>query len=247
MSRPRASPQHPPVMNDTRTQLIDAAERLFAEQGIEAVSLRSIGIAAQQANKVAVQYHFTDKRSLVAAIFERRAPAVERRVSDLAEALIGPRGEADLDTLVTVLFMPIVESRHDECNVYARFLLNLLCSQSYWSVSNVSLARLMFGLEPEGASATTHIVRLIEEALPLIPRSLLRQRLCSVTRMLLGAVVNRENAEAAGHVVEPLDALISDQFTMMVGALSRPPRAHPTVATDAHVATLRRAGRTAEG
>jgi AcrR family transcriptional regulator len=243
MPRTRASLQHPPIMNDTRTQLIDAAERLFAEQGIEAVSLRSIGLAAQQANKVAVQYHFTDKRSLVAAIFERRAPAVERRVSDLADALIGPNGEADLDMLVTALFMPIVESRYDEPNVYARFLLNLLCSQSYWSVSNVSLARLMFGLEPEGTSATTYIVRLIEEALPDIPRSLLRQRLCSVTRMLLGAVVNRENAQAAGHAVEPLDALISDQFTMMVGALSRPPRPHPMIALDSHAVRLRLAER----
>lgn len=203
--------------------MIDAAERLFAEQGIEAVSLRSIGQAAQQANKVAVQYHFSDKKSLVAAIFERRAPAVEIRVSELTDELLADQYPPDLLTLITALFMPIVELGEDEPNIYARFLLNLLSSQSYWSVSNVSLARLMFGLEPEGSSATTHIVRLIDEALPLIPRAVLRQRLCSVTRMLLGAVINRENARAAGQVVWTLDALIADQFIMMAGALSRSP------------------------
>jgi AcrR family transcriptional regulator len=214
--------------NDTRTQLIDAAERLFAEEGIEAVSLRSIGLAAQQANKVAVQYHFIDKRSLVAAIFERRAPGIEARVSELVETLIGANDRPHLDLLVTALFMPLVESGGDEPNVYARFLLNLLCSRSYWSASNVSLARLMFGMEPVGSSATTHIVRLIDEALPDIPRTVLRQRLCSVTRMLLGAIVNRENMLAAGHAVWPLDLLIDDQFTMIVGALSRQPRDHFT-------------------
>jgi hypothetical protein len=191
------------------------------------VSLRSIGIAAQQANKVAVQYHFCDKKSLVAAIFERRAPAVEVRVAELADALLTDQDRLDLHGLITVLFLPLVEAPEDRPNIYARFLLNLLCSKSYWSVSNVSLARLMFGLEPEGSSTTTHIVRLIDEALPDIPRAVLRQRLCSVTRMLLGAVVNRENARAAGHSVWTLDALLADQFIMMAGALSRPPRERP--------------------
>jgi AcrR family transcriptional regulator len=232
MARTKLSSRENRAAVDTRTQLIDAAERLFAEQGIEAVSLRSIGVAAQQANKVAVQYHFTDKRSLVAAIFERRAPAVEARVSELAEALIDPDAPRDLEALVTVLFTPIVESKEEGPNIYARFLLNLLCSRTYWSVSNVSLARMMFGLEPVGSSATTHIVRLIDEALPHIPRSVLRQRLCSVTRMLLGAVVNRENALATDHPVWPLDMLIADQLTMMAGALARPVRDHLPMAID---------------
>ena len=222
MPRTRSTLHKAQVGNDTRNQLIDAAERLFAEQGIEAVSMRSIGVAAQQANKFAVQYHFTDKRSLVAAIFERRAPAVEDSVSELTEMLVGSNSRPELGILVSVLFLPIVRCGNDKPNIYARFLLNLLCSQSYWSVSNVSLARLMFGLEPEGQSATTHIVKLIDKALPHIPRAVLRQRLCSVTRMLLCAVINRENAQAAGYPVWPLDTLISDQLAMMAGALSQP-------------------------
>jgi AcrR family transcriptional regulator len=211
-----------PLPGDTRTQLINAAERLFAESGIEAVSLRSIGIAAQQANKVVVQYHFINKKSLVAAIFEMRAPEVERRIADLAHELIKPGEAPSLLTLVTVLFRPIIATDENGPDVYARFLLNLLCSGTYWSVSNVSLARLMFGLEPVGDSGTTAVVRMIDQALPGIPKAVLRQRICSLTRMLLGAVVNRENALAAGEPVWPLEALLADQLQMIAEALKQP-------------------------
>ena len=207
---------------DTRLQLIDAAERLFGADGIEAVSLRAIGFAAGQANKVAVQYHFADKRSLVAAIFEQRAPAVERRMAQLRCSLIDYQERQDLLSLVSVLFRPVVEKDEDGPLISARFLLNLICSRTYWSVSNVSLARLLFGLEPTGTSEVTNVVRLIGQALPDIPEPVLRQRLCSLARMLLGAVVNQENALSAKQPAWPFEMLLADQLAMIAAALRQP-------------------------
>ena len=55
----------------TDQRLIAAAERLFAEQGVGAVSLRAV-MQAAQANVASVHYHFGSKRGLVVALLEDR-------------------------------------------------------------------------------------------------------------------------------------------------------------------------------
>ena len=66
----------------TRERLLDAAERLFAERGFEATSLRDI-TAKAKANLAAVNYHFGSKEALVRAVFERRLGKVNRRRLEL--------------------------------------------------------------------------------------------------------------------------------------------------------------------
>ena len=48
--------------------LIETAERLFAEKGIDNVSLREINRAAGQKNVAALHYHFGTRESLLEAI-----------------------------------------------------------------------------------------------------------------------------------------------------------------------------------
>lgn len=62
---------------ETRARLIRAGERLFAEHGIEVVSLREITRAAGQRNTTALQYHFGDRRGLVRAILAKHNLDVE--------------------------------------------------------------------------------------------------------------------------------------------------------------------------
>ena len=56
---------------DTRTRLLDAAEKLFAAEGFHATSLRSV-TAQADANLAAVSYHFGNKDGLVEAVLLRR-------------------------------------------------------------------------------------------------------------------------------------------------------------------------------
>ena len=63
----------------TREALVETAERLFAEQGIETVSLRDVSKAAGQRNHSAAQYHFGDRAGLVAAVYEHRMRHVNER------------------------------------------------------------------------------------------------------------------------------------------------------------------------
>jgi len=57
--------------------MLDAAERLFAEQGIGAVSLRQIVAAAGQGNLSAAHYHFGSRDGLIRAVLERRMRAID--------------------------------------------------------------------------------------------------------------------------------------------------------------------------
>jgi len=56
--------------SDTRTQILDAAERLFAERGFRGTSIRAITDLAG-ANLAAVGYHFGSKAQLLTAVIRR--------------------------------------------------------------------------------------------------------------------------------------------------------------------------------
>ena len=74
---------------ETRQRLLDAAERLFAERGFEATSLRNI-TAKAHANLAAVNYHFGSKLKLVQEVIGRRLGPLNReriRLLDEVESL----------------------------------------------------------------------------------------------------------------------------------------------------------------
>jgi AcrR family transcriptional regulator len=74
---------------DTREALLDAAESLFGEHGLQAASLRAITQQAG-ANLAAVHYHFGSKEGLIRAVFERRMqPMNEKRLAMLAACDLG--------------------------------------------------------------------------------------------------------------------------------------------------------------
>ena len=62
---------------DTRTVLLDVAEKLLAQCGVEGVSIRDIANDAR-ANFGAVNYHFESKDILVLEVFVRRIEPVNR-------------------------------------------------------------------------------------------------------------------------------------------------------------------------
>ena len=70
---------------DTRESLLDAAESLFSEHGIQAASLRAITQRAG-ANLAAVHYHFGSKEGLVRAVFSRRLKPLHEERMKLLDA-----------------------------------------------------------------------------------------------------------------------------------------------------------------
>jgi len=70
---------------DSRDRILDAAERLFAEKGLRATTLREIGAAAR-ANTGSIYFHFKTKAELTREVFRRRlAPLDAERLTRLEE------------------------------------------------------------------------------------------------------------------------------------------------------------------
>ncbi len=70
-----------------REALIHAARSLFAERGIEGVSMREVGREADQRNSNAVQYHFGDREALLWAVLEPYHELVAARRAALLDAV----------------------------------------------------------------------------------------------------------------------------------------------------------------
>jgi AcrR family transcriptional regulator len=86
--------------------LIRAAERLFAERGSDAVSLREITAEAGVANASAVQYHFGGRRGLLEAVLAKHEVDIERRRHEQLDAY-ERRGAVDLRGLAAALVEPL--------------------------------------------------------------------------------------------------------------------------------------------
>jgi AcrR family transcriptional regulator len=95
--------------DSTRERILDAAERLFAERGLDGVSLREINAAAGARNASAVQYHFGNRDGLVWAVVSRRMAAVElRRLGMLDELTRSGRLKASgLRPVIEALVLPL--------------------------------------------------------------------------------------------------------------------------------------------
>lgn len=97
----------------TRDRILDAAERLFAENGFAATSHRQI-TAAARVNLAAVNYHFGSKEELFLEVVRRRLEPVNvRRLEMLAEAE-RRAGGARLADVVRAFVEPVVQAREAE-------------------------------------------------------------------------------------------------------------------------------------
>jgi len=61
----------------TKQRILDSAERLFAERGVDATSLRTI-IEDARVNLAAIHYHYHSKQDLLDAVLMRRLEPVNR-------------------------------------------------------------------------------------------------------------------------------------------------------------------------
>src|SRR5271167_2773804 len=88
---------------DTKTRILDTAEKLFGDKGFDTTSLRDI-TAEAEVNLAAVNYHFQTKDSLIDAVIGRRiAPVNRRRLEMLAAAGPNPSVEQIVEAFVAPL------------------------------------------------------------------------------------------------------------------------------------------------
>ena len=97
------------IERDTKTRILDAAEKLFGEKGFDATSLRDSTTEAD-VNLAAVNYHFQSKESLIEAVIMRGAgPMNQQRVAMLEAA--GPK--ATIEQILEAFVTPILEQDYE--------------------------------------------------------------------------------------------------------------------------------------
>ncbi|ANY05298.1 TetR/AcrR family transcriptional regulator [Pseudonocardia sp. HH130630-07] len=172
----------------TRERILDAAERLFAEHGVHAVSNRTIAETAGQGNNTAVGYHFGGKPDLVRALIRRNASAMDARREAMVASL-GP--DPQVREWVDALVRPVADHLADAGvpTWYARFGAQVM--------TDPGLRGIMVA-ESLASTALTTVLDGLNRCLPALPPEVRLERGDVCRQLLVHHFAERERALADG-------------------------------------------------
>jgi len=166
----------------TRQRLLLTALRLYAKEGLHAVSLRRISSEAGSKNSAAMHYHFHNKLGVVQALVE----LITRELSRI-------------DTLLREE-QPRARSLREACRNTLLPLVQLPARQD-WGADGVNfLSRLVSENDPEIAAMVNEIYgpfwqrvdRALAEQLPALPAPVRQLRLMFMTTNILHGVADAQ-------------------------------------------------------
>lgn len=174
----------------TKDRLLAAAEKLFAEYGIEAVSPRQIALAAGQLNQSAIHYHFGTKDALIEALLLRRMAEINARRRMMLSALEREGQRDDVRALVEAIAQPLAEKVRDtpEGSAYVRFLAHLFADRQR---RDALIAR------EQEAAPLRRIYKLLRLRNADLPEAIWNERLRLVVGGIIHALAERERLRAA--------------------------------------------------
>lgn len=178
----------------TRQKIIATAERLFAEQGVDAVSLNEITRESEQKNKSALNYHFgvdgaDSKTNLLLAIIEKHEGVILQQRNAYIDDLIA-RKALSIESLVRAFVYPLAAKLDDEDG--GQHYLCILAQLA--SCPNMQL----YTLRPDYISKEERMIKLLRELAPETPDELRKLRLMQSSSLLfhslayLATIVKKE-------------------------------------------------------
>jgi AcrR family transcriptional regulator len=203
----------------TAERLLDAAERLFAERGVDAVSVRAVNAAAG-ANVAAVHYHFGSKDALVEAVLRRRMDRLGARRLAMLAALPTDEPPA-VRAVVEALVDPLAELVADPSGS-GRAYLRVIATLQGGGPDSRALVRTAFA--PQFVPFDDALAR----ALPALSDSVRHFRL-GLVGPLVAQTLADPDAAAASLGVEPDDhvSVVTALIDTVTGALAAPVTSTP--------------------
>ena len=217
---------------DTRDRLVLAAERLFAEKGIDNVSLREINRVAGQKNVAALHYHFGSREVLLAAIFERRMAGINRRRIALLDGVEAEGRAGEIRPVVEAMVQPLAEQLDPAARggSYIRFLAQAI------SDPGVDVGGLVRDKFDHGMARARRLARGI---LGHLPPELVDERMRLASGHMVHALADKARRLASGRYPDRAGAtalFVANLIDSIAGALAAP-------ASDTTLALLAEAGR----
>ena len=177
--------------SSTQEAILVAAERLYAEHGMFAVSNRQVSEAAGQGNNAAVGYHFGTKADLVRAIERKHRGPVEELREQMVIDLLKSGDSPAMRDWVACLVRPLTDHLAALGNPtwYARFAAQAMTDPAYYNI----IVR--------GALSSPSLVQVVDginRCLPNLPAEVHFERNIMARNLLMHTCADRERALAAG-------------------------------------------------
>jgi AcrR family transcriptional regulator len=206
-----------PSRSKARDQLIAAAERLFAESGIDAVSLRQINVEAGQKNSSAAHYHFGSKEALLLSIYSVRMAKVNVHRLEAIEDIEQNGLENDVSELVGAIVLPIVAEidADDSGQHYIRFMAQAI------GHPQLDLVELW---QQEHSSGLAKVLDMLRKALPDVPDPIFGQRFGLAFEQIVHSLADREKLRRSPNNTFEIDSalFVSNLIDCISGAMSAP-------------------------
>jgi len=208
-----------PRRENTRTALIRAAERLYAEKGLGGVSVRDITRAAGARNESALHYHFGGVDALIREVFACRYRDIEKaRLTAYAHLDAAGKGD-DVGALLEAAVRPLFEAcREEDGRLYARFCVQLATDPRFDVVQLVQ--------DVEMTSATIIRERAFA-ALRNLPQETLTTRLRRLFAISMILVADHARQVETG-TAPPVEQAIEEARISLLGFLRAEPNGPPS-------------------
>ncbi len=203
--------------DDARISLLDAAERLFAQRGIEGPSLREINLAAGQRNKSSLQYHFKSREGLLRAILERHNHTLQQRRAEPFERLIADDAWGDIVRIAEVILRPYADFLRDSAREFAYLII---CAELLGDPRRPLEELQYLYQDPLIPRIPVLVLSLLD-----IPEALARERVIVATWQAIDAIAGRARVQLHGgtpRALVPVDLFISNLIDMFVAAVTAP-------------------------
>jgi len=161
--------------------LLETAERLFAEKGVDHVSLRQIVLESGHRNVAALHYHFGSRSSLVAEVLRNRREIINVERMRQLDA-IAARGGYDLRDIVATSVRPLAHAIRD--TTWGAHYVSVLAQ------TTLSPQLRADGIGQTASSGLKRAHAMIAALLPHIDESVMQQRLVWHTHTVIYSMVH---------------------------------------------------------